>query len=101
MLLALYRHIKSSQRKSSIHPLNASAINIQGQRLDMFTAELSEPILLTSCFVTLDVRVFANHIKQNSFIEFNVLDVTYSTGFRDHQVTQAITTEPVILITQE
>lgn len=81
--------------------LARNTINVAGQALDLFSVELEEPIVLESGDVSVGIDLDVSNMQPNGFISLEVLDVTYSTGFRDHQVTQAITTEPVILITQE
>ena len=81
--------------------LERNTINVAGQTLDLFSVELEEPIVLESGDVSVGIDLDVSNMQPNGFISLEVIDVTYSTGFRDHQVTQEITTEPVILITQD
>ena len=81
--------------------LARNTINVAGQTLDLFSVELEEPIILESGDTSVAIDLDVSNMQPDGFISLEVIDVTYSTGFREHQVTQAITTEPVILITQD
>jgi len=78
-----------------------NAINIAGQNLDLFSVELDESIVLESGDVSLAIGLDVSHIEQDGFISLDIIDVTYATGFEDHQVTQGIITEPIVLISRD
>lgn len=67
-----------------------NVINIDDQTLDSFRVELDQPIFLESGDVSLTIGLDVSNIEQNGFIRLDILDVTYTTGFEDHQVTQQI-----------
>jgi len=81
--------------------LERNTINVAGQTLDLFSFELEEPIVLESGDVSVGIDLDVSNMQPNGFISLEVIDVTYSTDFENHQVTQEITTDPVILITQD
>jgi hypothetical protein len=78
-----------------------NAINIAGQNLDLFSVELDESIVLESGDVSLAIGLDVSNMEQNSFLRLDIIDVTYATGFEDHQVTQGIITEPIVLISRD